>query len=392
MSDIEFDTKMSENVQTETITKPEKNAVDSPSTAKKNSILRHRKIPSADLNNKSDELIAEKTDLLSGPSNGNNDGTCNLSNETNENMDISTMAQAEFQHVAAQARDLGRKMWNVCNFHNLPQWLQDNDFLHTGHRPPLNSFQACFQSIFRIHTETGNIWTHLLGCIAFFVMTLYFASRPEEELSFQDKLVFIIYFIGAITCMGFSFVFHTVHCHSETVGKFFSKLDYCGIAILIMGSFVPWLYYGFYCEPYSWILYLILIVALGLVAMVVALWDKFSDPGLRPLRAGVFTTFGLIGVIPALHYGAVEGFFSNFTLISLGWLLLMGFLYISGALLYALRVPERFFPGKCDLLFQSHQIFHVLVILAAFVHYHGITKMAEYRLSKGECEVRPAVV
>jgi len=56
-----------------------------------------------------------------------------------------------------------------------------------------------------------------------------------------------------------------------------------------MGSFVPWLYYGFYCEPYSWILYLVLIVALGLVAMIVALWDKFSDPGLRPLRAGIFS-------------------------------------------------------------------------------------------------------
>lgn len=88
---------------------------------------------------------------------------CSSTNEPNENMGISTMAQAEFQNVAAQARDLGRKMWNVCNFQNLPQWLQDNDFLHTGHRPPLNSFQACFQSIFRIHTETGNIWTHLLG-------------------------------------------------------------------------------------------------------------------------------------------------------------------------------------------------------------------------------------
>lgn len=64
-------------------------------------------------------------------------------------------------------------------------------------------------------------------------------------------------------------------------------------------------------------------------------------------------TFGLIGVVPALHYGAVEGFFSNFTLISLGWLLLMGFLYIAGALLYALRVPERFFPGRCDLLVST---------------------------------------
>lgn len=69
------------------------------------------------------------------------------------------------------------------------------------------------------------------------------------------------------------------------------RLDYCGIAILIMGSFVPWLYYGFYCEPYSWMLYLVLIVALGLVSMVVALWDKFSDPELRPLRAGIFINF-----------------------------------------------------------------------------------------------------
>jgi len=48
---------MSESVQTETITKPEKNAADSTSTAKKNSILRHRKIPSADLNNVSTFFI-----------------------------------------------------------------------------------------------------------------------------------------------------------------------------------------------------------------------------------------------------------------------------------------------------------------------------------------------
>lgn len=45
----------------------------------------------------------------------------------------------------------------------LPDWLKDNDYLLHGHRPPMPSFRACFRSIFRIHTETGNIWTHLLG-------------------------------------------------------------------------------------------------------------------------------------------------------------------------------------------------------------------------------------
>uniref|UniRef100_A0A3B3TDH0 Adiponectin receptor 1 n=1 Tax=Paramormyrops kingsleyae TaxID=1676925 RepID=A0A3B3TDH0_9TELE len=53
--------------------------------------------------------------------------------------------------------------WRVIPYHVLPEWLKDNDYLLHGHRPPMPSFRACFGSIFRIHTETGNIWTHLLG-------------------------------------------------------------------------------------------------------------------------------------------------------------------------------------------------------------------------------------
>ena len=34
--------------------------------------------------------------------------------------------------------------------------------------------------------------------------------------------------------------------------------------------------------------------------------------------------------------------------------------------------------------FHSHQIFHVLVIAAAFVHYRGISNMAVHRLTKVE--------
>ena len=125
-------------------------------------------------------------------------------------------------------------------------------------------------------------------------------------------------------------------------------------------------------------------------------------------------SFGLSGIIPAIHYVLMEGWFSKISQASLGWLILMGLLYILGALFYALRVPERWFPGKCDiwvnirlgeaknnhhctshtnpnhllvLQFQSHQIFHVLVLVAAFVHYHGISEMAMYRVTVGECDI-----
>jgi len=46
-----------------------------------------------------------------------------------------------------------------------------------------------------------------------------------------------------------------------------------------------------------------------------------------------------------------------------------GAIYIFGALLYGTRFPERLFPGKLDILGQSHQIFHVLVLIAAFLHF-----------------------
>ena len=52
-----------------------------------------------------------------------------------------------------------------------------------------------------------------------------------------------------------------------------------------MGSFVPWLYYAFYCEIIPKIAYLILIAILGFACIVVSLWDKFSEHQFRVVRA-----------------------------------------------------------------------------------------------------------
>lgn len=67
------------------------------------------------------------------------------------------------------------------------------------------------------------------------------------------------------------------------------------------------------------------------------------------VHAGVFLSFGLSGVIPAVHYSVQEGWIKALNQASLGWLILMGLLYIIGTMFYALRIPERFFPGKFDI-------------------------------------------
>ena len=64
----------------------------------------------------------------------------------------------------------------------------------------------------------------------------------------------------------------------------------------------------------------------------------------------MFLVFGLSGIIPAVHYGMREGIEKAMSRAALGPLALMGSLYVLGALFYAVRVPERWFPGKCDLI------------------------------------------
>ncbi len=55
------------------------------------------------------------------------------------------------------------------------------------------------------------------------------------------------------------------------------------------------------------------------------------------------------GVIPAVHYALAKGWIHAISKASLGWLILMGTLYVLGAIVYAVRIPERWFPGKCDI-------------------------------------------
>jgi adiponectin receptor len=57
----------------------------------------------------------------------------------------------------------------------------------------------------------------------------------------------------------------------------------------------------------------------------------------------------------------------------------MGATYIGGAILFALRAPECFAPGRFDYFFASHQLFHVCVIVAAGFHYQAVANLYAWR-------------
>ena len=264
---------------------------------------------------------------------------------------------------------------NLATYAQLPEWLKDNKFILSRHRLPIYSFTGCMFSVCRCHSETGNIWTHLLGSLASVCLAIYCYATRLHKLHWSEQLVYGVFFATAALCMGFSCIFHTLINHSPKMFKFFSRLDYTGIALLVVGSNAPWLYYTHFCRPLAFICYITGISIAGTLGVIVALWEEFDKPKYRTFRAAVFLTMGLTAVVPGLHFTIKWGWSAALEEASVQWMILMGFFYISGTCIYMAQVPERWFPGKFDIWFQSHQIMHVFVFIAVLLCYHGISRL-----------------
>ncbi|KAK3943284.1 hemolysin-III related-domain-containing protein [Diplogelasinospora grovesii] len=266
----------------------------------------------------------------------------------------------------------------------LPTWRRDNAYILSGYRSTSNSYYRSFTSLGYIHNESVNIWSHLLGAVAFTFTAFYLYSiiTPRyESASESDLLVFACFFAGAFLCLGMSATYHTLSNHSPEVARWGNKLDYTGIVFLIVGSYVPALYYGFYCLSTLLTIYLFMICLLGVGCLTVSWFEHFRTPAWRPYRALMFVGLGLSGVVPVLHGLTIYGYGTLNDRMGLSWVILQGGLYIFGAFLYAARWPERQFPGTFDIWGSSHQIFHIFVLLAAASHLYGMARAFDFHHS-----------
>ncbi|KAH7248270.1 mPR-like GPCR protein [Fusarium solani] len=264
---------------------------------------------------------------------------------------------------------------------DLPPWRRDNAFIYSAYCQICPSYLHSLRSLFYLHNESVNIWWHLVGAIVAIAGSpyLYYVIRPRyDSATVSDVLVFACFIGGAVLCLGMSATFHAVLNHSQEVARWGNKLDYTGIVVLIVGSFVPALYYGFFCKPTLLTAYLCLICLLGTGCAVVSWAEQFRTSKWRPYRAMMFIGLGLSGFIPVIHGITIYGYKGLENRMSVTRIIIHGAMYIFGAALYAARWPERSFPGAFDIWGSSHQIFHMFVLLAAATHFYGMAKAFDY--------------
>lgn len=156
----------------------------------------------------------------------------------------------------------------LLHWDELHPWQQDNQFIRRHYRPASNSIHTSLHSLTYLHTESVNVYTHLLGAICFVILCILFYQALRfryATASTADVLAFGCFFLGAVFCLGISAAYHLISNHSPAVNRLGNQLDYVGIVALITGSFVPSVYYGFYCNSRLQLLYWTMVSAVCLI-------------------------------------------------------------------------------------------------------------------------------
>ena len=188
--------------------------------------------------------------------------------------------------------------------------------------------------------------------------------------------MFAPFFFGVIFNFGASTIMHTFECVSVRVLNLTSRIDYIGITLNIMGSIISFTYFGFYGQSVLQITYFALTCILGVPCIIL---QTRKDLASKDIRVATFVAFGLFSSLPFTHTLIQNGpgFIGAESMISF---IKMGILYLSGAFLYASHFPERWYPGRFDNWFHSHQIMHVMAVCAAAFHYKGLCEMAYHHV------------
>ena len=158
-------------------------------------------------------------------------------------------------------------------------------------------------SMGRSTNETLNVWTHVIGA-ALFIYLLFLTYRlPTSPIALSQSSTHVyipfgaviheevdnymngsphvprwpitVFVLCAIRCLGGSAIFHNFLCVSKKVKDVLQTLDYTGICILICGSYVPVIYYSFFCYPtYLWI-HMVIVITINVLTVCVLATPTF---------------------------------------------------------------------------------------------------------------------
>ena len=107
----------------------------------------------------------------------------------------------------------------------------------------------CFRSVFSLHNETVNIWTHLLGFLFFLVLMVKDLVWAQDHIrDTADYGATALQLLTYQACMLASSLFHTLSCHES--GPRWLSLDQASILLALYATYAKFLLTQLSCWPH----------------------------------------------------------------------------------------------------------------------------------------------
>ena len=191
---------------------------------------------------------------------------------------------------------------------------------------------------------------HQWACVGSVPLGLALVVIAESA---RARIALTIYAVSLVALFGVSALYHRINWSTVTRRDWMRRLDHSMIFVLIAGSYTPFA---------MLVLRGPIAVAILLVAWAGALLGVAFNLVWRNaptwLRAALYVALGWIAVAALPQLGASIGV-GGLALLGLG-----GVLYTLGAVVYAMRRPD-----PVPTVFGYHELFHILVIVAAALQY-----------------------
>ncbi|TWU77947.1 hypothetical protein ED733_005577 [Metarhizium rileyi] len=272
--------------------------------------------------------------------------------------------EEHIQQAVAKARET-----RLLHYNDLPMPWRNNPHITKGYRFAETKIE-CVQSAFNISNEFINIWSHAIGLILVLAVAFYFypASANFSLSSKSDVFVAAVFFVMAGLTLVCSTIWHTMNAVADVDAiSIFACVDYTGISLLIAASILTTEYTAFYCDPLSRWVYMSLTATLGIGGVILPWHPRFNGSDMAWARVAFFVGLALTGFMPMLQLSLTHG--PDFVVTFYSPILKSILVYFGGAIVYASKIPERWWPGMFDYIGGSHNLWHAAVLGGILFHY-----------------------
>jgi adiponectin receptor len=166
--------------------------------------------------------------------------------------------------------------------------------------------------------------------------------------------------------------YHIFLDHSSSIRTSTCRFDYLGIVIPLYGTTIAATHFGFRREPRLQDVYQLIATVSAIACAIATFHPTFTKH--RHLRTSLYCLLGLSSFLPIIHGVLLHGMQEHDQQMSLRYYLALGVCHATGAMVYAARVPERWYPRRFDVWGSSHQVMHVLVVLGAGTYGMGVLR------------------